>query len=278
LTSRTLVLGAAHGYEVPDVWIFVESLRRYYAGDVMLVVSSSSSPEFFRYLESRQIMPVYFDCAGWMVPHVQLTRFLRYSDLFHELDERYDRVLLSDVSDVFFQTNPFEGTPEGDLLCFLEASGHVIGQCPNHKVWIEHLYGKEMLARLANREVSCSGTTLGTFPAIREYVRKLIGEIRPHHFIALGRARGHDQGIHNVLLYTGALPNARIIPNGMHVYTVAVVPDEQIRLGQSTILVSESSVCCPIVHQYNYKPNMLHHISAQYPLPLEYLKPHPART
>jgi len=118
-SSRTLVLGAAHGYDVADVWVFVESLRRFYAGDVMLLVASSSSPEFFRYLESRQITPVYFDCASWMVPHVQLTRFLRYSDLFHELDAPYDRVLLSDVSDVLFQSNPFEGAPAGDLLCFL---------------------------------------------------------------------------------------------------------------------------------------------------------------
>jgi len=133
-----------------------------------------------------------------------------------------------------------------------------------------------MLARLANREVSCSGTTLGTFAAVRDYVKKLIGEIRPQHFIALGRARGHDQGIHNVLLYTGALPDARIVPNGMYVYTVAVVPDGEIGLAPGAILVSETNVCCPIIHQYNYKQHVLNHISAQYPLPQKYLKPRPA--
>ena len=35
-TSSTLVLGAAMGYGIPEVWVFVESLRRHYAGDIAL--------------------------------------------------------------------------------------------------------------------------------------------------------------------------------------------------------------------------------------------------
>src|SRR5438128_464452 len=122
LSSRTLVLGTAYRYEVKDVWVFVESLRRYFDGEVMLLVSSASSPALLHYLETRQITPVLFDCAAWMIPHVQFSRFVRYGELLRAANADYERVLLTDVRDVVFQDHPFDGAPNGELLCFMEAA------------------------------------------------------------------------------------------------------------------------------------------------------------
>lgn len=264
--ARTLVLGTAYGYEVPHVWVFVESLRRHYAGEVVLLVSGRAPSALYRYLAARGVMPVVFDCAAWMVPHVQFTRYVRYGELLR-LAGRYDRVLLTDVGDVLFQGHPFAGAPDGELLCFMEAAGRSIAACRSNSNWILSLYGPETLARVGGCDISCSGTTIGTHAAVLGYIDRMLGQVRPDQFLRLVGQRGHDQGVHNVLLHTGALPHARAVSNGVHVFTVGFVPDADVALAGDHILAAATGVCCPIVHQYNYKPVLLGHVSARYPLP-----------
>jgi hypothetical protein len=268
-SCRTLVLGTAYGYEVRNIWVFVESLRRYYTGEVALLVSSRSSRTLYQYLAAKGITPVFFDCAAWMFSHVQFSRFVRYGDFLRRSDI-YDRVLLTDVSDVIFQGNPFDGAPDGDLLCFMEARGRSIAMCPANSNWVTALYGPQMLARIGSRDISCSGTTIGTHAAVLDYIDRLVSHVSPARFVPLfGKRGGHDQGIHNVLLHTGALPRARAVPNGIHVFTVGFVPDAEIVLDGGRILTATGN-CCPIVHQYNYKPALYGHVAAQYPLPPEF--------
>jgi predicted O-linked N-acetylglucosamine transferase (SPINDLY family) len=266
-SARTLVLGTAYGYDVEPIWVFVESLRRHYAGEVKLLVSSTSSAALFDYLASRQITPVFFDSAAWMVPHVQFSRFVRYGELLRGSEVRYDRIFITDVRDVVFQGDPFAGAPEGDLLCFMERAGRKIADCRANREWIADLYGHDMLLRFADEDISCSGTTMGSSAGLLEYFDLLVGSVDVSQFHALVGRHGHDQGIHNVLLHSGALPHARRVANGTHVFTVGFVPDNELRLENGNILVAATGVKCPVVHQYNYRSLVKAHILAQFPLP-----------
>src|SRR5262245_4939676 len=175
-----LILGTAYHYGVRDVWVFVESLRRHYTGEVMLLVSGgSASRPLVEYLVSRQVRPIFFDCPAWMITHVQFGRFVRYGELLRDSSRRYERVLLTDVSDVVFQSHPFDHAPEGELLCFLEGGDRTIGGCPVNSNWVSSLYGPEILARVSRGPISCSGITLGCHEAILEYLDRLCGHIRP---------------------------------------------------------------------------------------------------
>jgi predicted O-linked N-acetylglucosamine transferase (SPINDLY family) len=264
---RTLVLGTAYGYEVEPVWVFLESLRRHYDGEVKLLVSSKSSAALFEYLRSRRVTPVFFDSAAWMLPHLMFSRFVRYGELLRGSDVRYDRVLLTDVGDVVFQGHPFEAAPEGELLCFLEAAGRRIGDCRINQGWIADLFGPEAPARFAGHEISCAGATLGSHEAVLEYIDRLVGSVTPEQFQSLAGRSGHDQGIHNFLLYSGALRGARCVENGRHVYTMRFVPDNEWRFENGNVLVAATGVKCPIVHQYNYMSLLKAHVLALYPLP-----------
>jgi hypothetical protein len=122
--------------------------------------------------------------------------------------KKYERVLLTDVTDVVFQSGPFAQLPDDELL---------------------------------------------------------LQPAKPNLMVPLMKYRGHDQGIHNYLLRTGALPNARLIPNGQHVYTVAYVNDADIALGPAGTILAPGPHLCPIVHQYNYKPALLAHVRSAYP-------------
>jgi hypothetical protein len=262
-----LVLATAWNIGVPDVYVFVQSLRRHYHGDAMMLVTSRGSTDLVRYLKSQDITPVYFDCTYWMVMHVQLSRYVRYEEILRGSTRQYERVLLSDSSDVLFQANPFEKIPDDPLLCFLEGPGRTIGQSENNRSWVEQIYGADGLEKIKNFEISCSGTTIGSHQAIVEYIGLLLQPAKPNVMVPLMKYRGHDQGIHNYLLRTGALPKARLVPNGQIVYTVGYVHDSNIALGPDGTILAPGAHLCPIIHQYNYKPALLAHVNAAYPLP-----------
>jgi hypothetical protein len=259
-----LVLGTAWNLGIADVRIFVESLRRHYHGDVMLLVTSRGSADLVSYLRSRDIVPVFFDCSFWMVMHVQLGRYVRYEETLRGVDKEYAHVLLTDVSDVVFQADPFAQLPEGELLCFMEVPGRTIGQCADNTRWVQQIYGPAVWENMKNHEISCSGTTIGSQRAILQYIDLMLHYANPNLLAPLMQFRGHDQGIHNYLLRTGALPNARLIPNGQHVYTVQTVPDSEITLGPGGTILAPGGRLCPIVHQYPSKPAVLKHIRSAY--------------
>lgn len=263
-SAPNLVLGAAWRLGVADVRVFVESLRRHYSGDVMLVVSSRESAPLVDYLRSRKIIPVFFDCPYWMVMHIQLARYVRYEEILRGAASEYSRVLLTDVSDVLFQADPFASLPDGELLCFMEAAGRTIGQCHYNTTWIKDIYGPAEFERIKDCEISCSGITIGSHRAIVGYIDRLLTYATPEALAKLSPMRGHDQGIHNFMLRTGALPHARLAPNGQHVFTLGHVPEQQITLTPGGEILAPGGRLCPIIHQYNYKPSIMERICAEY--------------
>ncbi len=263
--SESLVLGTAYRLTVDDVWIFVESLRRFYSGNVMLLVNSYQPPELATYLRSRDVFPVHFDGPPWMTAHVQMMRYVRYGEVLRDSRCSYDRILLTDVSDVVFQGHPFDSMGQGELLCFMEHPGCTIAQSKNMVRWIQQIYGDEALAELGECGISCSGTTIGTHPAIIRYIDLLLSQADPGVLAPLSGYRGHDQGMHNYLLHKGYLPEARLVPNGEHVYTLGLVPGAEVFAGEAGTLLTPDGRACPIVHQYTYNDRMRAHVAAAYP-------------
>lgn len=262
-----LILGTACNLQIADVHIFIESLRRYYRGEVLMLVTSRESADLVRYLRSRRVIPVWFDCTYWMVMQVQLGRYVRYGEILRNLPREYSRVLLTDVSDVVFQADPFAEIPDDELLCFLETPGRTIGECVVNTMWVEQIFGSGGLERIKDYEISCSGTTIGSHRAMIHYIDLLLEHAEPNLLVRLLKFRGHDQGIHNFLLRTGALPKARLIPNGQHVFTVGAAPESEISLGPGGTILAPGARLCPIVHQYTTKPAALAHVRSAYALP-----------
>jgi hypothetical protein len=255
--EKNLVLGAAYGYGIEQVRLFAESLRRNYHGRGALLVTRWAPSELIGFLQTHQIEPIFFDRAHRVVTDVQVDRYARYCEYLCNSTTRFDRVLFTDVGDVLFQRDPFEGLPGGELFCFLEDKRATIGQCSSNSLWVRQIFGGEMLARLANCPISCSGTTIGSYAAMEKYTELLLMHASPDVMMRLPTgSRGHDQGIHNVLLHTQALPNARVLENGDHVFTLARTPNAEIRISSDGILTADGRKPA-IVHQYNYHPAVL---------------------
>ena len=108
--SSTLVLGTAVGFGVKQVWPFVESLRRFYDGDTVFLVTSWSSPELFDYLRLTEhpagllrygVLDECSDCLQSVHPREE---FLR------ECHERYDKVHVHGRQRCHLPGPSFQGT------------------------------------------------------------------------------------------------------------------------------------------------------------------------
>lgn len=101
------------------------------------------------------------------------------------------------------------------MVVFQEAyPNKVIYRCPFNGGWIQGCYGMENFKKVASNTVSCSGVSIGTRDAILVYSYLLLQQLDPR--VRYGRnttvtnnkgciSLGMDQGIHNWLVYSGAL-------------------------------------------------------------------------
>lgn len=266
MKPETLVLGTAYGYGVPKVRVFVESLRRHYAGPAALVVSPMSDPALFAYLHAHRIQPVTFACRDWMPWDLQVTRYVCYLDFLLTHGTAFEHIFLTDVGDVLFQGDPFAQAPDGELVVAMEDPAARIGRCDSNASWVRDLYGEARLEHIADRPISCSGTTLGKRRALLRYLDCLLGEAHPDRLCTLPpKSRGHDQGMHNVLLHEGRLPGVVMAENGTYVLTIGQVADASLDLRPDGIALVGARHLPPVVHQYQYKAASAAHVARLWP-------------
>ena len=103
---------------------------------------------------------------------------------------------------------------------------------------------------------------MGSHAAILQYLDSLLAHVTPEVVARLPQTRGHDQAIHNYLIQHHALPNLKLVANAEHVYTLGIVPDEEIVFGPGGTVLAPDGRICPILHQYNYKPAVIEHLTA----------------
>jgi len=175
------------------------------------------------------------------VPHV--ARFLRFYGYLIDCPTRYRNVLLTDVRDVVFQSDPFEHDLGPGVHCFLEDERQTLGSQRQNRDWLVTAYGEKVAAEFADRPISCSGVTIGSLDAVLDYLRVMTeGLLRlPRQF------EGIDQAVHNYVLWRGLVPGARLVANGDGpVLTLGIVPRDEVG----------ASVVAAIVHQYDRHPGL----------------------
>lgn len=208
---------------------FVGSLRKFgYNDDIVLAVSPEvkMKPGVKEYLQQTNVVAYGFevDCQG--VDNCQLKDdFLGYPDprphrtfaniryalyeywLRHYTEQSY--ILILDFRDTFFQGNPFQPfgavatrMPKYELHMYAENYDvKNIGICVFNSNWIKTCFGKDALVALKKEAVICSGSTLGSYPAVHHYVRTMLHSMDTVKCWLKGIES--DQGYQNYLFYNG---------------------------------------------------------------------------
>jgi hypothetical protein len=184
---------------------------------------------------------------------VWCSRYFLYYDYLRARPNAYRRVMITDLKDVVFQRNPFEAELDSPLNCFLESRRYLIGTCGINRRLVETAYGSEELARLAGEPISCSGVTIGSQAGMLEYLRLMTRSL-----MRLRRQYGGlDQGVHNHLLHTGAIPGAKTVENdrGAVMTLGYVLPGEMVFDDEGRLLDCEGRIV-PVLHQYDRHPEL----------------------
>ncbi len=251
-------------YEPIQIIPFLKSCRNVFSGDIVLAVGamSESALALLRQYDVRTYdlgpavhLPDYF-LAG--------ERYKVYQKVIIDEKLRFERGLICDFSDLIFQSDPFAFDPAPyRLKVFLEDSR--VQDCTVNSGWVRDVYGAEMLARLGEQWIICSGTTLGSYDGITDYLGSIINEYmlfaercRKADIVIskLPYWRGLDQALHNYLIYTSALKGVRIVANRAgEVQTLQHQREFSFSAGGQ--MLNADGRVCPIVHQFNRYPNFL---------------------
>jgi len=282
---RNLILTTVHRIGFPAIAPFFRSLERTsFAGDVV-VFCSAMDHESIRQIEAYGARVMQFRFYGrhvrnraarlwWIwkrffasgtsdrtkeqlahfVFHLFYRRHLLYLDFLREHRGEYEKILLTDCRDVFFQSDLFAWPQSPGLHVFLEDNASGIGACEFNGQWIRNLFGEATFQELATKVVSCAGTVFGDEAAVTDYLQQMV---RTTMQVISMRSIDGDQGVHNYLVHTDKLRDLTIHPNRQGpVMTVGPMKFSDLRLTPDKRIVNEIGKIPPVIHQYDRIPEL----------------------
>lgn len=223
-------------YDSPLSLLF--PLHRLFAGLVNFAASRSKNGE--EYVAKCRLAVKAFN--------VYCVRFPLYYLYLAQNRGRYAKIMLTDVRDVIFQRDPFEFEFGTELSVFLEDDRQKMKDCPYNSRWLETGFGKDVLREIGNEIPSCSGTTIGGYHAIVEYLELMIDQM----LRLKAHPSGMDQGVHNYLLYTQQLKNVRIFQNRLGpVFTLGKTVDLPTLFDEEGYVLNKDGTVAHVLHQYD---------------------------
>ncbi len=193
--------------------------------------------------------------------HVCIRRYFAARDLLVDsVDENIGSVLLADVRDVIFQSDPFahisSGRYTGDEILKVK-------ECPSNAIWIKAAYGEDIYNRLADKVSVCSGVSIGTLASMQDYLEAFCHEtLRVMQDKCLDTLPVWDQAFHIKMLLLDGFPFQTVPWNGF-VATVAQAGAEHLRVNGDGLVEVDGRVPA-ILHQYDRHPPIQEHIHATY--------------
>ena len=252
---RDLVLGAAVGFRVDQVRIFVESLRATgYTGDIMMLVGLRDIA-LARYLRSKGAIPK----RTWLIRRfhgpIHAYRFELFAGLLRSVVSRYDRVLLSDVRDVVFQSDPFAGLAGDTCQFFLEGDMRTIGNEPTNMVYMRSFLPLDQVAALEPHRISCCGVVLGSSRAMMTYLTRMAANLAAVPS-KVRRKIGADTAFHNRMAHLTKDVPVELVENNIHVATMGIEPAASYRVGPDGMIRTLDGHLPAILHQYDRLPEI----------------------
>lgn len=278
--SKNLIIGLLAGMTLEQAKPFFLSLEKSgYRGDVAMVVcdldtatqaflrargvqmipfqkafflkgftaAAARLPRFFlprakRDLFDRQLAPAY------MHPHC--ARHFFYESFLQECGADYRHVMLTDVSDVLFQADPFAFEMPDGLSVFVEDRSQTIGSSNHNARAVLRGFGRAVLQELSGQPIVCAGTTIGTGAAIREHLARVTQIL-----LEKKERKTIDQALHNFLVYKNPPAKLRCFENfAGPVLTMTAVDPARLKFNSHGHILNADGSVINTLHQYDRHP------------------------
>jgi hypothetical protein len=242
-----LIMGAAYGYKTELLEPFMKSLRRNFQGDCV-IITHPLSPEELIFYEKYNVFTFELEQTIPNPKDIQVGRYDIYKAVLEDNFLDANQILICDVRDVMFQDDPFKGSTGVELEFFEEPC--LFKNCTANWPWVGGIYGKEGMSIVENRNVICSGTTMGTRAGIVSYIDIMITEIQRIRDTGRPLYQGEDQPIHNYLIYTGVFNTFVLHKNGRGPITT-VHHQQRLTFDRKGRLLNDDGTPTPVIHQWD---------------------------
>ena len=241
--TENSIIGTAIGYDDAQIHNFLLTLESVqFGGKLFLIVDVNRVPPPKYNLDLR-LVRVRASGGENVSKNPTIQRYFWIKELF-KVQSFKGNILLTDVRDVVFQSNPFTSAHLGQANVLFTLEERSIGSCRYNSHWILARYGAGILRDLKGHIISCSGTTLGTVKGIALYVDKMCD-----HLTDAPDILGIDQGVHNYIVYKDSIADQRVLLNGLSfVATMHYMHAISIIHGK---VQNMDGLITPILHQYD---------------------------
>lgn len=272
-------MGLATGIPFLNLNTFVRSLRAASDADVIIFLNSTT-PDIDDLFTAYRVTAVVFDPAVHLPVHTRgfhpsSYRWLLIRDHLAGMGggvgvnqpgpPPHPWVLLCDVRDTVFQSDPFTRAlsgPPSALYAFLEARPTTIRRDGWNSGWVRDCYGAEVLAQVGGNIVSCSGTTLGSWARVGQYVELMAQEVARN---PMGCERnGIDQGVHNVIVHQRRIQDLVAVENDEGWVATVQAMRMVVRDSFGRVVTARGQPYA-VVHQWDRSPALTAQYAVQFP-------------
>lgn len=253
--NRQYILGVATGKFFDYAKPFVQSARLYHPGaEVIIFCDTAISEENMEFSKALEITLVPVDKKSVTGSyHIQNSRFIQYLNLVLSTP-RDSTYFLSDTRDVFFQRNIFDelkkdSIMDHDLHVFEESPETSLGDCKFNSRWLRDMFGEETMKAHSDQTIICSGTTLGNWQGMVEYLSLMIALYQAYPAL---RSDASDQGAHNVIIRDKLLRSSTYIHSQENELVYTYSKTDSVKLAEN---LTFNDTCPACVHQYDRAPD-----------------------
>lgn len=252
--KKNLVMGSASGYDWTTLEPFVTSfVRNCPSAELVLFVNDISN-----FTRDRLT-----SCGGVKLEPFKIftipisDRWNNFLDYLEAHGDEYEQVLITDTRDMIFQGDVFEPfkthsnyigyTTEDD-----DIRGSKVGVDLNYR-WLIKYFNKQEADKLADKQIICCGTVIGTVNEMKIFLRTMIKyDSRGGH--------GCDQVAQQYFTYNGLLPIENLIEidtySGEILTTYLFHKTHPVETRGDKILRGDGGVPA-VVHQYDRQPSLI---------------------
>lgn len=247
-----IIFGVYNGYNSlktsnGGLYYFLKSLRKYNTTCKVVIICEKN--KIFKELEDfckKMNCEIYsnFELQYQMMWY----RFIIYKKYLEESNETFDKVFLSDITDVIFQDDPFAIEFTEDIYCALEQSNLSDITNSSSRLNMEWIVDVNQLfqtpyANYVNQYVVCAGTILGTYRGILAYLT---------FYVTIQQRRNvSDQGLLNIYVYSFAKSKNITHYAKSRILTLDKVEFSSLNIGEHGDILNSEGKKYAIIHQIN---------------------------
>lgn len=256
--KKNLVIGSGKGYDWYTWEPFVRSfLKNVKNSDLILFVDELSDftvnqlEKVGKEIKGGNLKLESFpeDLKEGFIVNNRWKMFLRYVE---NHGDEYEQIFICDTRDLIFQGDIFECfTDKKNFLGYATEADKIRGERSNSRLnymWIEYRLGKKCAEQLADKDIICCGTVIGTVSEIKIFLGKMI-EYNPN-----AQEVGDDQITMQYIIYNNLVPVKNLIK--IDCWTGAIFTSyifhecNPVNIKDNLILRGDGNVPT-VVHQYD---------------------------